>query len=119
MMRWCVAKWFGSGIVAGNTGVVLQNRGSLFSLQAGHPNQLAPGKRPFHTLIPAMVLKDSRPWFSFGVMGDWGQVDSNGNNTDQANLMSQVAASGVRFMLTVGDNGYPSGSQTNAGDLRP
>jgi hypothetical protein len=55
--------------------------------------------------------------FSFGVMGDWGQVDSNGNNPDQANLMQRIASSGVRFMMTVGDNGYPSGSQKNYGDL--
>jgi gamma-glutamyltranspeptidase / glutathione hydrolase len=60
---------FGSGIVAGDTGIVLHNRGSLFSLTPGHPNVLAPGKRPFHTLVPAMVLKDKRPWLSFGVMG--------------------------------------------------
>jgi gamma-glutamyltranspeptidase/glutathione hydrolase len=60
---------FGAGIVAGDTGITLHNRGSLFSLQAGHPNRLAPGKRPFHTLVPAMVLKDKRPWLSFGVMG--------------------------------------------------
>ena len=60
---------FGAGIVAGDTGIVLHNRGNLFSLQAGHPNVLAPGKRPFHTLVPAMVLKDGRPWLSFGVMG--------------------------------------------------
>jgi gamma-glutamyltranspeptidase / glutathione hydrolase len=55
---------FGSGLVAGNTGIVLHNRGSLFSLTPGHPNQIAPGKRPFHTLVPAMVLKDGRPWLS-------------------------------------------------------
>jgi len=60
---------FGAGIVAGDTGIALHNRGSLFSLKAGHPNLLAPGKRPFHTLVPAMVLKDKRPWLSFGVMG--------------------------------------------------
>jgi gamma-glutamyltranspeptidase/glutathione hydrolase len=60
---------FGAGIVAGDTGIALHNRGSLFSLQAGHPNVLVPGKRPLHTLVPAMVLKDQRPWLSFGVMG--------------------------------------------------
>lgn len=56
--------------------------------------------------------------FSFAVFGDWGLVDSSGNNPDQANLMAQVAASGARFAVTVGDNGYPSGSQTNYGDLQ-
>ena len=55
--------------------------------------------------------------FSFGVMGDWGQTDANGDNPDQANLMTQIANSGLRFMLTTGDNGYPSGSQKNYGDL--
>ena len=56
--------------------------------------------------------------FSFAVFGDWGQVDSNGDNADQANLMSQIATSGVQFAVTVGDNGYPSGSQSNYGDLQ-
>lgn len=67
----------------------------------------------FQSQVPA----GSTAPFSFGVMGDWGQVDSSGNNPDQANLMRQIASSGVRFMLTVGDNGYPSGSQKNYGDL--
>jgi len=60
---------FGSGLVAADTGIVLHDRGALFVLDPDHPNVIAPRKRPFHTLIPAMVLKDGKPFFSFGVMG--------------------------------------------------
>ena len=60
---------------------------------------------------------DTTP-YSFDVFGDWGQVDSSGNSADQTNLFSQIAASGARFAVTVGDNGYPNGSQTNYGDLQ-
>ncbi len=72
---------------------------------------------------PSLNLRTQTPAgstapFSFAVFGDWGQVDSNGNNPDQANLMQQIASSGVNFAVTVGDNGYPSGSQTNYGDLQ-
>ena len=91
---------FGSGIVAGNTGIVLQDRGSLFSLEEGHPNQLKPGKRPFHTLVPAMVLKDGRPWLSFGVMG--GDMQPQGHVQVLLNLIDfgmniQEAGEAARF----------------------
>jgi gamma-glutamyltranspeptidase/glutathione hydrolase len=60
---------FGSGLVAGDTGIVLQNRGALFHIDPQHPNAIGPRKRPFHTLIPGLVLKNKKPFFSFGVMG--------------------------------------------------
>ena len=73
---------FGSGLVAGDTGIVLHNRGALFALDPGHPNVIAPRKRPFHTLIPGMVLKDGKPFFSFGVMG--------GDNQPQGHVQALI-----------------------------
>ena len=64
---------FGSGVVAGNTGVMLQNRGSYFSLDPDHPNTLEPGKIPLHTLIASMTKRDGKLWSLLGCQGADGQ----------------------------------------------
>src|SRR4026207_423563 len=94
---------FGSALVAGDTGIVLQNRGVGFSLEPGHPNRIEPGKRPFHTLIPAMVFKDGQLLLSFGVMG--GDVQAQGhvqvlvNLIDRGlNLQQAIDAPRVRYI---------------------
>ena len=60
---------FGAKIVGGRTGIALHSRGAGFTLERGHPNEYAPRKRPFHTIIPGMVLRDERLHLSYGVMG--------------------------------------------------
>lgn len=64
---------FGSGLVAGETGIALQNRGASFSLSDDHPNRLEPGKRPFHTLMPGLLHFGADDWAAFGVMGGYMQ----------------------------------------------
>jgi gamma-glutamyltranspeptidase/glutathione hydrolase len=59
----------GSGMAPPGLGFIFQDRGEQFVLKAGHPNSFAPGKRPFHTIIPAFITRDGKPWLSFGVMG--------------------------------------------------
>lgn len=91
---------FGSCVVAGDTGIALHNRGSLFTLEPGHPNRLAPHKRPFHTLVPAFVMKDGKPWMSYGVMG--GDMQPPGHVQVLANLVDfgmniQEAGEAARF----------------------
>ncbi|MBW8885315.1 MAG: gamma-glutamyltransferase family protein, partial [Planctomycetia bacterium] len=94
---------FGSQHVAGDTGFALQNRGALFALDDTHLNRLEPHKRPFHTIIPAFVTKDGKPWFCFGVMG--GDMQAQGHVQVLMNLIDfglnvQAAGDLARVMHT-------------------
>lgn len=75
---------FGSAVVGGDTGIILQNRGAFFALDEKHPNHLQPGKRTFHTLIPGMAMRDGKPYLAFGSMGGEGQPQA------QAALMTRL-----------------------------
>jgi len=86
---------FGSGIVAGDTGVLLQNRGTFFSLDPQHPNRLEPRKRTFHTLIPSMLLRGGRPFMVYGTMGGEGQPQT------QAALVTRVVDFGMNVQQAI------------------
>ncbi len=90
----------GSGLVPDGLGFMLQDRGELFSLQRGHPNQYMPNRRPFQTIIPAFALRNGQPWLAFGVMG--GDMQPQGHvqiivNLVDYNLDLQAAGDAARY----------------------
>jgi len=94
-----IFEYFGSGVVVPGTGFVLQNRGAGFDIEPG-PNQVAPGKRPFHTLIPGFVTRDGEPYMAFGVMG--GSMQPQGHVQLLLNMLEfemdpQEAVDAARF----------------------
>jgi gamma-glutamyltranspeptidase/glutathione hydrolase len=98
----------GSGIVVPGLGFMFQDRGELFSMEPGHANVHAPGKRPFHTIIPGFVMKDGKPWEAFGVMG--------GGMQPQGHV--QVLTNQIDFGLNVQEAGDASRWQ-HEGDNEP
>jgi gamma-glutamyltranspeptidase / glutathione hydrolase len=107
---------FGSGVVVPGTGISLQNRGADFTVAPGHPNQVGPSKRPYHTIIPGFLSKDGAPVMSFGVMG--GPMQPQGHVQVVARIVDhgqnpQAACDGPRFRWAQGlqvhcENGFPA-----------
>lgn len=102
----------GSGMTPPGLGFVLQDRGEMFSLEDGHANVYAPGKRPFQTIIPAFISKDGKPWVSFGVMG--GDMQPQGH--------VQIVLNLIDFGMNLQEAGdapriYHTGSSEPTGEL--
>ncbi len=96
---------FGSGVVVPETGIHLQNRGCGFSLEPGHPNIVAPGKRPFHTIIPGFLMAGDQPRMAFGVMGGMMQAQGHVQMVLRTQLWGQdvqTAADAPRWRVTEG-----------------
>jgi gamma-glutamyltranspeptidase / glutathione hydrolase len=109
----------GSGMCPTGLGFILQDRGEMFSLEEGHNNVYAPGKRPFHTIIPAFITKKGAPWISFGVMG--GDMQPQGHAQIVVNLidfkMNLQEAGDAPRMHHVGSSEPTGELMTNGGIL--
>src|SRR5213595_2032595 len=106
----------GSGIVVPGLGFMFQDRGELFPMEPGHANVYAPGKRPFHTIIPGFVMKDGKPWEAFGVMGGGMQPQGHAQvltNQIDFGLNAQEAGDASRWQHE-GDN-EPTGERMTSG----
>ncbi|MDT0621541.1 gamma-glutamyltransferase [Croceitalea vernalis] len=111
---------FASGMVPDGLGFVLQNRGQMFNVQdKSHANALEPGKRPFHTIIPAFITKDGKPWVSFGLMG--GAVQPQGHAQIVVNVVDfgmNLQEAGDAPRMRHRGSSQPTGSKmTNGGTL--
>ena len=113
---------FGSGVVVPGTGISLQNRGSGFVLQKGHPNEVGPGKRPFHTIIPGFVTKDGDAVMTLGLMG--GSMQPQGHTQLMVRMADygqnpQAAIDAPRFRIAQGMeiNFEPEFSEKTLADL--
>jgi len=111
---------FASGMVPDGLGFVLQNRGQMFNVQdKSHANALEPGKRPFHTIIPAFITKDGQPWVSFGLMG--GAVQPQGHAQIVVNVVDfgmNLQEAGDAPRMRHRGSSQPTGSKmTNGGTL--
>jgi gamma-glutamyltranspeptidase/glutathione hydrolase len=99
---------FGSGLVVPGTGIALQNRGALFSLDASHPNVLRGGQRPYQTIIPGLATRGGELWLSFGVMGGFQQPQGHLqviSNMVDFGLDPQAALDALRFHVDVEGGG--------------
>jgi gamma-glutamyltranspeptidase/glutathione hydrolase len=105
----------GSGMVPPELGFMLQDRGELFSLTEGQNNTYEPGKRPFHTIIPAFVTKDGQPFMSFGVMG--GDFQPQGHSEILINMIDfgmNLQQAGDAPRISHGGSSSPTGYRTNS-----